>query len=53
LTFIILFGSCSLLESEEEKREGEAVELDNQNLNPEQPVVSCCTFDEDVNNNFN
>lgn len=29
----ILFGSCSLLESEEEKREGEEVELDNQDLN--------------------
>ncbi|MCS4434194.1 fibrobacter succinogenes major paralogous domain-containing protein [Aquiflexum gelatinilyticum] len=34
LVFVfILFGSCSLLESEEEKREGEAVELDNQDLN--------------------
>ncbi|MCR9015558.1 FISUMP domain-containing protein [Aquiflexum gelatinilyticum] len=34
LVFVfILFGSCSLFESEEEKREGEAVELDNQDLN--------------------
>lgn len=53
MTFIILFGTSSLLESEEEKREGEAVELDNQDLNPEQPVVYCCTLDEDVKNNFN
>ncbi|MCS4433020.1 hypothetical protein [Aquiflexum gelatinilyticum] len=35
----ILFGSGSLLESGDEKREGEAVELDNQDLNPVQPVV--------------
>jgi hypothetical protein len=33
LLVFILFGGCSLLESEEEKKEGEAVELDNQDLN--------------------
>ncbi|MCR9015565.1 hypothetical protein [Aquiflexum gelatinilyticum] len=49
----ILFGSGSLLESGDEKREGEAVELDNQDLNPVQPVVYCCAFDKVVNNNFN